>query len=856
MARKLVCYILMAIVVVSIVEFLNINVMQTGFKMKNVKGNEILLDKASESSPNFWSSGSTGKRFSGDKIRSYERSEIDPFPESASTMIFQAKDFRNDEYLNGSPSENCLQWAVVTTIFTPNESILRVSNLKWWCLVVVGDTISPDEDYKELVMKENVFYLTAEFQEKSSDYSRFVQMLPFKSFARKNVGYLFAIQFGAKVIYDFDDDNINTVLEDGKTIPPPFLYNEDVGFEKSVLLQYVEPSENVESLAFNPYNFMGPSHEASWPRGFPLDQLQENFKNRNANEVNFGDIKYSSIGVIQSLCNEDPDTDAVFRMTRPDSISFTFDRSKTSYPLLIPASAYTPYNAQATTHLYDAFWGLFLPITVAGRVTDIWRSYVTQRIMKDVGLHVLYTPPIVVHRRSAHDYQADFTAEADLYEKTSALLTFLDNWSSSADTLPERIFDLWIAMYEHDFIELYDVNAAKEWLAALLAIGYEFPSIPDVSSNKISPQKQPTIESQPFKSLPHFNYNEEGKKFYDTEEHSEEGLVTWYNTINWDERPKSAVIKIIMMTMDEWPLLKSWVLYHGYLLGFENLYIIDASTDPRCISFLRYSKDILGVNVIFSNANLNQLEGLITNIANSIGGSSDAILKMDTDEFLVINDEGESELTTNFEDYLSDFSDNQHHDLRMISNKYVSYLQSSQPTSQICAEDIYATPDRFPLQPFTLASKNFKSVYDSKKIFSHLANINLGGHNIDSNVPTKLSVVHFHGRCIEIEIENSRRVMERHNVINASMSDDQTLAILKDSLKCPKEDLCECESADVVGYNSFHKALFLMKFYTCPEKMKEQYYEGETSENNSKNPHVIEAMQKSIDMFDVNIKLD
>ena len=36
----------------------------------------------------------------------------------------------------------------------------------------------------------------------------FVDNLPWNSFGRKNVGYLFAISQGAKVIFDFDDDNI------------------------------------------------------------------------------------------------------------------------------------------------------------------------------------------------------------------------------------------------------------------------------------------------------------------------------------------------------------------------------------------------------------------------------------------------------------------------------------------------------------------------------------------------------------------------------------------------------------------------------------------------------------------------
>ncbi len=36
----------------------------------------------------------------------------------------------------------------------------------------------------------------------------FVEGLPWNSFGRKNIGYLFAIAKGARVIWDFDDDNL------------------------------------------------------------------------------------------------------------------------------------------------------------------------------------------------------------------------------------------------------------------------------------------------------------------------------------------------------------------------------------------------------------------------------------------------------------------------------------------------------------------------------------------------------------------------------------------------------------------------------------------------------------------------
>ena len=262
-------------------------------------------------------------------------------------------------------------------------------------------------------------------------------------------------------------------------------------------------------------------------------------------------------------------------MTWPDSTKFTFDHSAKAMPLLVPSNTYTPYNAQATTHLYNAFWGLYLPIYVPGRVTDILRSYITEHIMKDIGLHVVYTPPIVQHDRSAHDYLSDFSAERDLYDKTTKLLEFLDGWSSDASTLSERIYALWVGLYEHDYLGEQDVHAAREWLNTLIAIGYKFPDVRDNSNSSsnlsstptatTSPfQVQPTVEGQPYRSFPYFNVDRYGKRFAES---GQKDLQDWLSNVDWESRPQDAVVKLILMTMDEWPLLKSWVMVSGHKIS-------------------------------------------------------------------------------------------------------------------------------------------------------------------------------------------------------------------------------------------------------------------------------------------------
>ena len=77
----------------------------------------------------------------------------------------------------------------------------------------------------------------------------------------------------------------------------------------------------------------------------------------------------STIAVHQSLANHDPDVDAVYRMTRELPIYFQRRGAK----VLPPRGTFVPWNAQAVFVSAPAFFGLLLPITVPGRVSDIGR---------------------------------------------------------------------------------------------------------------------------------------------------------------------------------------------------------------------------------------------------------------------------------------------------------------------------------------------------------------------------------------------------------------------------------------------------------------------------------------------------
>lgn len=400
-------------------------------------------------------SGVSGRRFSGDVIREVAKEQLS----FVGTRRSDLKAIRD--------ATQCERWIVVTSIFQPSPATRMLGKMtrQGWCYVVVADENGPSE-YDDV---EGVIYLTVERQR--ALHFQIVDHIPWRHFGRKNIGYLYAIAHGAKVIYDTDDDNRLKKEEipilgvaPGETLPRMSKVN--------VSRPWVDPLRSAR--LFNPYPSFRPTCGHIWPRGFPLDHVQGH---GNENWTLSAAQLDQPPAVQQYLADEDPDVDAVFRLTR--KLPCNFDGLPPELPevLATPPNVFLPYNAQATVHLYEAFWGLLLPVTVHGRVSDIWRAYLTQKLLWDVGQVVSFTPPHVVHDRVAHDYLKDFHSEQDLYYKSTAMVSFLARWTSDAPTLVERLEQLWAALYARGFVELGDLQLAQAWIRDLLALGYDFPDL-------------------------------------------------------------------------------------------------------------------------------------------------------------------------------------------------------------------------------------------------------------------------------------------------------------------------------------------------------------------------------------------
>jgi len=322
-------------------------------------------------------------------------------------------------------------YCVITTIQQPTADVRALAKREDISrLVIIGDKKGPAS-----------FDLAgADFYDLSRQLSLPYQLaskLPTGAYARKNIGYLIAMAEGASRIYETDDDNAPM---DGWSLR----------------------QETVQAIAMtsngwvNAYRFF--SNENIWPRGLPLNEIKSTDVSYDVSNQPLSTVRAP---IQQGLANGSPDVDAVWRLVLDHE--FTFQENSS---IRLNPGAWCPFNSQSTWWWPEAYPLMYLPSFCSFRMTDIWRSFIAQRCLWELGHGIVFHAAEVFQQRNEHDLMRDFKEEIDGYLGNVELVAILEQLElrRGAAHVHENLLSCYSTLVDAGFFPQKELDLVKAWV--------------------------------------------------------------------------------------------------------------------------------------------------------------------------------------------------------------------------------------------------------------------------------------------------------------------------------------------------------------------------------------------------------
>jgi hypothetical protein len=337
------------------------------------------------------------------------------------------------------------QSLIITSIASPNEVLKGYAGE---CLrrgidfIIIGDRKSPPD----FTLPGSDFWSMDRQMEsgfKTSD------IIPENHYSRKNIGYLVAVGRGTERILETDDDNFPY---------PGFWENSGMDISGSPVGE-MEGAEVINRGWVNIYSLF--TDEMIWPRGFPLESLE------SPDKIEIKERQKHFCPIQQGLADDNPDVDAVYRLTRELPLKF-----QEGLTFMLGKGSWCPFNSQNTVWFKEAYPLLYLPSYCSFRMTDIWRSFVAQRIAWEYDWKIAFYSPTVYQERNEHNLMKDFRDEVPGYLNNARIARELESLKLSGRQ--EDIFSNLVRCYEKligmDLVGGEELEILEAWKGDLQSI--------------------------------------------------------------------------------------------------------------------------------------------------------------------------------------------------------------------------------------------------------------------------------------------------------------------------------------------------------------------------------------------------
>lgn len=332
-----------------------------------------------------------------------------------------------------------IMYCVITTIAEPTKGVrMFVSKLSDFDghLVVVGDEKGP---YSYNTDATSFFSL----KNQTELPFKLINNLPTCHYARKNIGYLYAIRKKANCIYETDDDNA------------------PLSQWKLRQLQ-VEARVPQKEGWLNVFKYF--TNEFIWPRGFPLGYV----RNSNADyDLSCAEQISIKAPIQQGLADNSPDVDATWRLLHDKMITFHEGPS-----IYVKPGLWCPFNSQSTWWWPEAYPLMYLPSFCSFRMTDIWRSFIAQRCLWEMGYGVVFHSSEVYQDRNVHDLMRDFEDEIPGYLGNQRFVDILGALSlkAGAGNVIENFLLCYEALIKKGFFPQQEYGLVEAWVSDIESI--------------------------------------------------------------------------------------------------------------------------------------------------------------------------------------------------------------------------------------------------------------------------------------------------------------------------------------------------------------------------------------------------
>ena len=327
---------------------------------------------------------------------------------------------------------------IITSIADSDNSVLqgyaKESASHQVEFIVVGDKKSP----ASFNLPGCDFY-SADRQE-GLDFN-IIKLLPYNHYARKNIGYIAAIADNSEIIVETDDDNL----------PLPEFWSEKT--------RMTSAHHMVDSGWLNVYRYF--SELPIWPRGFSLEHIQQEVPA-------VGGMEVVDCPIQQGLATQNPDVDAIYRLTLPLPVEFEKADS-----IALGKNSFCPFNSQNTIWFKDAFPLLYLPSYCSFRMTDIWRSFIAQRVAWECNWNILFPQSTVWQERNDHNLLQDFKDEVPGYLHNNAIFIELGKLklASGSEHIAENTYSCYEKLVDMGLVGSSELPLLKAWFADLSSLG-------------------------------------------------------------------------------------------------------------------------------------------------------------------------------------------------------------------------------------------------------------------------------------------------------------------------------------------------------------------------------------------------